>query len=114
MSVRGELDGFVKVMTETGNFTSDERGLQIGFKTISLNPSSVAADSTLTESYSVSGLSVGDAVFLLPLSDMSSLMIAQAYVSAENTLRVTYENETAGAIDLASTNFLLVVIRLNK
>lgn len=79
---------------------------------VTLNPASVAANTTAEQDFTVSGLGIND----IPLSLIKPTLtagigIGNIRVKAANTLSVTFINATAGAIDPASETYKLVVIR---
>lgn len=79
---------------------------------ITMNPSSVAANTTAEQDFTVAGLGAND----IPLSLIKPTLtagigIGNIRVKSENTLSVTFINPTAGAIDPASETYKLIVIR---
>lgn len=77
-----------------------------------LNPSSVAASTSVEESFTVQGLGENDIpIALIKPSLTAGIGIGNIRVSAENTLSVTFINATAGVIDPPLEEYKLVVIR---
>ena len=63
-----------------------------------LSPASVAANTTAEQTFTVPGLTVGNAVFVSKPSAQAGLGIVGARVSATNTLAITFGNFTASPI----------------
>jgi hypothetical protein len=80
--------------------------------TVSVNPSSVAANSVSTQTVTITGAATGDSVVLNPPAAglTAGLLVTQVRVSAADTVSVTYYNTTGSAIDEGSGtwNYLLV------
>lgn len=80
----------------------------------SINPASVAADTTAEQTFSVPGLLVGDVVLAVNKPTVTAgLGIVNARVSAADTLAITFSNSTAGAIDAAVETYEVVVATFN-
>ncbi len=67
-----------------------------------ITPAEVAANVTAEQTFTVSGLSTADAVFISPVATGNATMAGQARVSAADTLAVIYTNPTAGALTPAA------------
>lgn len=80
--------------------------------TSALTPSSVAANTTAEQTFTVTGLNTNDLVFVNKPSHQAGLGIANTRVSAANTIAITYINTTAGAITPTSETYKIVSIRL--
>lgn len=80
--------------------------------TVTINPTSVGANTTSEQTVTVAGLSTSDIVYLNKPSHTTGLIIGNVRVSADNTLSVTFANVTAAPIDAASETYKLVAIRL--
>lgn len=78
---------------------------------VSLTPSSVAANSTAEQSFVVTGLGVGDIVTVNKPTHTSGIGIVGARVSAADTLRITFVNITGGPITPATETYLVSAIR---
>jgi len=63
-----------------------------------LSPAAVAANTTAEQTFTVSGLAVGDYVDVNKPSTQAGLGIAQCRVSAANTLAIAFSNNTASPI----------------
>ena len=66
--------------------------------TASLTPAQVAANTTAEQTFTVTGLAVGDVVFVNKPTAQAGLGIVGARVSAANTLAITFVNATASPI----------------
>lgn len=83
-----------------------------GVITTTINLASVAAATSAAQTFTVPGLKVGDFVFVNGPSTLNDgLGIADARVSAADTLSLRVMNATAGALDAASATFTLFVVR---
>ena len=78
--------------------------------TVSLTPASVAAATSAEQTFTVSGLAVGDFVSVNGSTGNASA-IAGVRVSAANTLAIRFINPTAGALTPAAGNYLVYVAR---
>lgn len=79
---------------------------------VSLDPASVAANTTAEQTFTVPGLRVGDRVLTVNKPTLSAgLGIVNHRVSAANTLAVTFSNNTGSGIDAAAENYTIVVVR---
>lgn len=84
------------------------------FFTTTIDAASVAANTTAEQTFTVAGLRTTDHVTVNKPSLDAGLGIAGCRVSATNTLAITYINATASAIDPASEDYSVVVIRREK
>jgi len=78
----------------------------------SLNPASVAANTTAEQTFTVSGLTTRDHVTVNKPTHSTGLGIVNCRVSAANTLAITFMNTTAGAIDSPAETYFIVAVRL--
>lgn len=76
-----------------------------------LDVASVAANTTAEQTFTVTGLTTGDKVFVNKPSVNAGLGIVNARVSAADTLALTFVNATAAAIDPASETYTIVAFR---
>jgi hypothetical protein len=67
------------------------------------DPGSIAAGAVETTTVTVTGAALGDAVTAVSLGVSLAGMTLTGYVSAADTVTVVLKNETAGAVDLASS-----------
>lgn len=84
------------------------------FYTVTLNVSSVAANTTSEQTFTVNGLLTSDVVVVNKPSHDTGLGIGGCRVSADNTLAITYINTTGSAIDPSSESYKVVAIRREK
>ena len=84
------------------------------FFTATINPVSVAANTSAEQTFTVNGLRTTDHVTVNKPSLTAGLGIAGCRVSAADTLAITYINTTASAIDPAGEDYSVVVIRREK
>lgn len=79
----------------------------------SLNVSSVPANSTAEQTFTVTGVASNDMVLSVNKpSHTSGLGIAGFRVSAQNTIAITYENSTGSPIDPAAETYKIAVLRV--
>lgn len=79
--------------------------------TVTIDPASVAVNTTAEQTFTVNGLKTGDVVVVNKPTATAGLGIVNARVSAANTLALTFVNATAGAIDAASETYTVLVFR---
>ena len=77
--------------------------------TKSLDPASVAANTTAPQNFTVTGLKAKKPVFIWFESTPTNtgVQIVNAACYTKDTLTVTFVNTTGGAIDLAAQNFII-------
>lgn len=80
--------------------------------TSTLTPSSVAANTTAEQTFTVTGLNTSDLVFVNKPSLNAGLGIAGTRVTAANTLGITYINPTGGSLTPTSETYKIISIRL--
>lgn len=78
---------------------------------VSLTPAEVATIAAPAQTFTVPGLQVGDAVIVNPPSVTAGVAIANARVSAANTLSIQFVNPTAGALTPAAGVHIITVFR---
>lgn len=94
----------------TANSGTETVVLSIKRYTSTLNPASVAAATSAEQTFTVTGLAVGDIVLAVNKPTATAgVGIVNARVSAANTLALTFVNATAGAVDPASESYEIVV-----
>jgi len=77
-----------------------------------IDPTSVAANTTAEQTFTVKGLITSDIVVAAQKPSLTAgLGIAGSRVSAVDTLAITFINATAAAIDAASETYSIVTIR---
>lgn len=77
-------------------------------RVVTLDPSSVPASSLQAETFTVNGLRVNQPVIVSKQTNESGLALVSARVTAANTLELVFFNATAGAVNPASQDFLVV------
>lgn len=77
----------------------------------SLDVASVAANTSAEQTFTVTGLTTADKVFVIKPSLSAGLVIGNARVSAADTLAITFGNLTASPIDPAAESYTIVAIR---
>jgi len=79
---------------------------------VAVTPASVSAATSAEQTFTVSGLAVGDFVAIsTTASTGNATAITGARVSAANTLAIRYINPTAGALTPAADTYLVYVAR---
>lgn len=91
--------------------TVAQRGIEV--LTVTLSPAEVAANTSAEQTFTVTGLAVGDIVLKVEKpTTQAGLGIVGSRVSAANTLAVTFMNTTAAAITpTASQSYFIAVHR---
>ena len=79
---------------------------------VTLNPTSVSADSESTQTFTVNGLQTNDVVMVNKSSKTTDLSLMDAFVSASDTLSLTFRNFSVGSIDPAEESYRIIAIRL--
>jgi acetyltransferase-like isoleucine patch superfamily enzyme len=74
-----------------------------------VDPASIAAGAELSGTITVTGAALGDFVMIAPGVDLQTLILSATVISA-NTVEWVLMNETAGAIDLTSSTWNVVVL----
>lgn len=82
---------------------------KMGIATVTVDLGSVATITTEEETFTVTGVEVGDFVAVSKPSLEAGIGICSARVSAKDTVAVTVVNPTAGAVDAASEASYLVM-----
>jgi hypothetical protein len=77
-----------------------------------LSPASVAQNTTAEQTFTLNGLLVGDIVSVTKPTTQAGLGIVNARVSANNTLAITFANNTAAPI--VPTALEVYIIELNR
>lgn len=79
--------------------------------TATINPASIAAATSAEQTFTVTGLAVGDIPVVVKPTATAGVGIVNARVSATDTLAVTFMNATAGALDPASESYTILAFR---
>lgn len=79
---------------------------------VTISPAAVAANTTAEQTFTVTGLQVGDVVSVNKPTAQAGLGVVGARVSAANTLAITFSNNTAGSLTpTASEVYVVNVVR---
>jgi hypothetical protein len=100
VSARRGTDQFRGVFSDTWSVTA------------TLDLASVADAETQVDTVAVPGVALGDVVLACSFGVDAAGLSITAYVSAADTVTVAANNNTGGAVNLASTTIKLVVARL--
>jgi hypothetical protein len=84
---------------------------RFGVSSITIDVASVAANTTAEQTFTVTGLKVGDFVAVNKPTNSAGLGIVNARVSAADTLAITFGNFTGSGIDPASQTYILFWFR---
>lgn len=79
--------------------------------TATIDPASVAAATSVEQTFTVTGLTTADKVIVSKPTATAGLGIVNARVSAADTLALTFMNATAAAIDAVSESYTVVAFR---
>jgi|10_taG_2_1085330.scaffolds.fasta_scaffold81181_2 hypothetical protein len=79
---------------------------------VTLDPASIAANTTAEQTFTVSGLKTNDIITINKPSNTTGVGIVNARVSATDTLAITFINATAGAVNPASETYKIISTRL--
>lgn len=77
-----------------------------------INPTLVSANSESTQTFTVAGLTTKDIITVNKPSRTAGLDIVQAWVSAADTVSITFQNTTGSGIDSGSETYLIMSTRL--
>lgn len=101
------------VQSDAGNIigSSGTELKQVKVYVASLDPASVAATSVADQTFTVTGLTTDDTVFVNPPAMTAGMNVGYARVSAADTLQVRFHNTTAVAIDEAAADWRIIAIR---
>jgi hypothetical protein len=101
------------VVSENGSIigSSGTQLTQVKVYTPSLDVASVAATTVADQTFTVSGLTTADTVFVNPPALTAGLLVTSARVSAADTLQVRFHNTTAVAVDEAAAVWRIVAVR---
>lgn len=84
---------------------------RIRMASVTLDPASVAANTTAEQTFALTGLSTQDIVVVNKPSHSTGLGIVGCRVSAADTLAITYGNFSGAPIDPPSEDYFVVAIR---
>jgi hypothetical protein len=80
--------------------------------TATLDTDNLADAAGVSDTVAVPGVALGDIVLGFSFGVNLSGMTVTAYVSAANSVVIRVQNESGGAINLASTTIRLVIVRM--
>lgn len=83
----------------------------ISHYSITIDPASVAANTTDEQIFTVTGVSSTDIIIVNKPSLTAGVGIVGARASAKDTIAITYINATASPIDPASERYSIIAIR---
>ena len=113
-----QLDESDVEASEAGHRWLDEvRGYVLDIREIdfTFDPASVAANTTVELSATVTGLKVGDVVISIVKPTLSAgLGVLQGRVSATDTLAIQFINASVGAVDAGSETYKLIYIKNSR
>lgn len=85
---------------------------QVALLAVALTPAQVAANTTAEQTFTVTGLQIGDFVEVNKPTSQAGLGLANFRVSAANTLAITFSNNTAAGITpTAGESYQILVVR---
>ena len=76
-----------------------------------INPTTVNANTTSEQTFTVKGLSTTDIVYVNKPSHQAGLALTGCRVSAKDTIALTFMNTTGSGIDPSSETYTIVAIR---
>jgi len=76
-----------------------------------ITPAQVAANITVEETFTLTGINSNDTIIINPPSTTAGIGIAGVRVSAKDTIAITFINTTAGALTPPSGEYIIVAIR---
>jgi hypothetical protein len=79
----------------------------------SVNPASMATNTGSTLNVTVPGVALGDIVNAAPGISLAGIVFS-TYVSAANTVTVSFQNVTGGTLDIAAATWTFVVERISS
>jgi hypothetical protein len=105
--LHSEALGIKKIKKEPVDFITDLFSV-----TATIDPASMlTVTGAVTAGITVTGAALGDRVEVFPPAIDTQGIIAYGFVSAANTVKISFFNPTAGTIDLASGDWTIHVIR---
>lgn len=87
---------------------------RFGVVSLSIDVASVAANTSVEQTFTVPGLKVGDLVLVNKPTTSAGLLVGSARVTAANTIGISFGNLTGSAIDPAAETYLIFVFRPEK
>lgn len=84
------------------------------FYDVSLDPTSVGANTTSEQTFTINGLKTNDIIVVNKPTHQTGLGIVGARVSAANTLAITFMNNTGSGIDPSSETYRILAYRRER
>lgn len=78
---------------------------------VPLTPVSVNANTTVEQTFTVSGVKLTDYIELAPPSLVTGILVAESRVTAANTIAISFANVTAGPLTPPVGTYQFLVIR---
>jgi hypothetical protein len=115
-AVNGDIDSIVSADIETGQVRIGTGGTVLTKMlkgSVTIDPASVAAGVVSSQTFTLTGAVVGDALQLNPPAAglTAGLIVLQSFVSAANTVTVLFQNTTGAPIDEPSASWTYLLIR---
>lgn len=79
---------------------------------VTINPTSVSANTTSEQAFTVNGVDAGDVVIVVKPTHTAGLGIVNARVSGTNELSITFMNATGSPIDPPSETYTIFVMKV--
>lgn len=83
---------------------------QMAMLSVLLSPASVAANTTVEQSFAVTGVQISDMAFVAKPSSQAGLAVSGARISAASTVSITFVNATASPIVPTAAEAYLMLI----
>ena len=83
----------------------------IQYLEVTLNPTSIAANTVARQSFTVTGLTVQDGLIVNPPSLTAGLEILNWRVTATNTIQIAFWNSTGAPIDEPAALYTILAVR---
>jgi hypothetical protein len=78
---------------------------------LTLTPASVAAATTVEQTFTLLGVQPGDAIDVTPPGLTAGVSVVGARISANNTVALQFVNTTAGALTPLAGSYIFVIFR---
>lgn len=95
----------------TGNILAEGNIDKLKIISVTLNPSSVAANSTATQTVTVPGVRPGDFVYAIKPIDTAGFGVTGARSLSPDTVQLSIANPTGSAADPGSETWLFLIAR---
>ena len=102
------------VYGKIGDIAGAKVVLEVYYCELTVDPAEVAANAGAEQTFTITGLAVGDMVFVNPgIACPINLVIGSARVSAANTLAVSFTNNYAAttAVNMGTSTWKVLVVR---